>query len=334
MFRKYSGEDKKYLFFLCLHPQIRPLNSYPINEMKILITGSNGLLGQKLVKLLLEQGIELVATARGVNRISYLPIDFEYCEMDITNKEEVNGVISKYKPGVVIHTAAMTYVDQCEEDQEGCRLLNVVAVKHLVQACEQHQIFLIHLSTDFIFDGESGPYSEEDKPNPVNFYGRSKLDAEELVKTAKCDWAILRTVLVYGVTPSMGRSNIVLWIKENLKNGKPVDIVDDQWRTPTLAEDLAMGCYLTAEKRATGIFNISGEEMLTPYGMAMKTAAYFDLDTTVIAKVDASTLSQPAKRPPKTGLILHKARKILGYQPRTFEEGIKILDEQVRNPMS
>lgn len=299
--------------------------------MKILITGSNGLLGQKLVKLLLEKGIDLVATSRGANRVNYLNDPFEYCELDITEEDQVKEVLSKYEPDVVIHTAAMTNVDQCEKEQKACRILNVHAVQYLVSACEFYGIHFIHLSTDFIFDGENGPYKEEDHPNPISFYGQSKLDAENIVKKANCDWAILRTVLVYGVTPGMSRSNIILWVKENLENRKPLKIVDDQWRTPTLAEDLAMGCYLTAKKKATGVFNISGEEVLTPHDMAERTADFFGLDFSLVTKVDASTFSQPAKRPPKTGFILDKAKEQLGYQPHSFEEGIRMLDEQVQS---
>lgn len=298
--------------------------------MKILITGSNGLLGQKLINLLPSKGIEIIGTSRGDNRVNYLSEPFEYCELDITNSNQVQEVVGNYKPNVIIHTAAMTNVDQCEEDKEGCSALNVEAVKYLVHAAEACQAHFIHLSTDFIFDGEDGPYKEDDQPNPISFYGQSKLDAEEIVKHAKCDWSILRTVLVYGITPGMSRSNIILWVKENLENGKPLKIVNDQWRTPTLAEDLAMGCYLTAEKHATGIFNISGEEMLTPYDMAKKTADYFKLDFSLVTKADASTFSQPAKRPPKTGFILDKAKDLLGYQPHSFEEGIRVLDAQLK----
>lgn len=297
---------------------------------KILITGSNGLLGQKLVKLLLDEGVGIVATSRGANRIDYLETPFEYCELDITDVDQVEAVINKYQPDVVIHTAAMTNVDQCEQEQAACTLLNVTAVEHLVKACESNQAFFIHLSTDFIFDGEAGPYKEEDEANPISFYGQSKWEAEQIVQVSSGDTAILRTVLVYGITPGMSRSNIILWVKENLEKGKPLNIVDDQWRTPTLAEDLAMGCYLVAKQKATGIFNISGEEMLTPYDMAMKTADYFQLDASVITKVDGSTFSQPAKRPPKTGFVLDKAKKTLGYQPHSFEAGIRILDEQVK----
>lgn len=298
--------------------------------MKVLVTGSNGLLGQKLVKLLIDKKVEVIATARGANRIDYLDHDFEYAEMDITNSKQVSSVIGMYQPDVVINTAAMTNVDQCESEKEGCQALNVEAVKHLVLACEQSNAFLIHLSTDFIFDGENGPYHEEDEANPISYYGQSKLDAEQIVMASQCRWAIVRTVLVFGICPGMSRSNIILWVKENLENGKPLNIVDDQWRTPTLAEDLAMGCYLVAKKEAQGIFNISGEQLLTPHDMAMKTVAYFGLDGSLITKVDASTFSQPAKRPPKTGFILDKAKNELGYQPHSFEEGIQILDEQIK----
>ena len=163
-----------------------------------------------------------------------------------------------------------------------------------------------------------------------SFYGESKLDAEEIVKQSKAEWSILRTVLVYGVVPSMSRSNIILWVKESIDNQKNIKVVSDQWRTPTLAEDLAMGCYLSATKKETGIFNISGKDMLTPYDMAIKTANYFNLDKSFIAEADSTTFSQIAKRPAKTGFVIDKAVATLGYQPHSFDEGIAILDRQLQ----
>ncbi|WP_109832934.1 SDR family oxidoreductase [Reichenbachiella versicolor] len=297
--------------------------------MKILITGSNGLLGQKLVKLLTEEKHEVIATARGENRIDYLPNNFEYTQMDITKEKEVMNVITKYKPEVVINTAAMTNVDQCEDEKQACIDLNVNSVKHLIAACHKHDIFLLHLSTDFIFDGSAGPYKETDEANPVSYYGESKLQAEQLLLNSKIKWAIARTVLVYGITPGMSRSNIILWVKDSIEKGKDLKIVNDQWRTPTLAEDLAIGCYLISQKKAEGIFNISGKDLLTPYDMAMKTCEYFNLDKSKIEEVDGSMFSQRAKRPPKTGFILDKAEEVLGYKPKSFEEGIGILAEQI-----
>jgi dTDP-4-dehydrorhamnose reductase len=223
----------------------------------------------------------------------------------------------------------MTNVDQCETEKEACWQQNVSAVQYLVEAAEKHKSFLIHLSTDFIFDGKGGPYDEMAKPAPLSYYGESKLAAEKIVLKCKAKWAIARTVLVYGVAHDMSRSNIILWVKKNLEDGKTIQVVNDQFRTPTLAEDLAMGCYLIMENGAKGIYNISGKEMLTPYEMAIKTADYFKLDKKLINKTDSTKFSQPAKRPLKTGFIIQKAVEDLGYDPHSFEEGIKLVAEQL-----
>lgn len=294
--------------------------------MKILVTGANGLLGQKLCHLLADSGEEFLATSRGPSRVVSTNDPVNYQSLDITDRQEVRDVLAKYSPDAVINTAAMTNVDQCEADKEGCKLLNVTAVEYLTEACADYRSRLIHLSTDFIFDGEAGPYKEEDVPNPISFYGQSKLNAEKIVLANDHPSAIIRTVLVYGHTPGMSRSNIVLWVKESLENGKPINVVDDQWRTPTLAEDLAMGCYLVAKKEATGIFHISGEETMTPYDIAIATADFFDLDSSLITRVDGSIFTQPAKRPPRTGFVIDKARSELGYSPKSFKDGLAFLN--------
>lgn len=295
----------------------------------ILITGSNGLLGQKLVELLLQQPtIKVIATARGANRLPFTD-GYDYYSMDITNREEVTSVVEKTLPDAIIHGAAMTNVDQCESEKEACWSQNVTAVQHIVDVCRKHDIFLCHVSTDFIFDGTAGPYTEEGEANPLSFYGWSKYAAEKLVQHSGIRWAIARTVLVYGIAYDMSRSNIILWVKKSLEEGKNIKVVTDQWRTPTLAEDLAMGCYLIANQEAESIFNISGKDLLTPYEMAMMTADYFELDKSLIAQADSSNFSQPAKRPARTGFILDKARTILGYEPRSFNDGIAILAGQL-----
>ena len=295
----------------------------------ILITGSNGLLGQKLVHLIAKSDYELIATARGENRMIFQE-GYTYVQMDISVESDVNKVLEKYQPDYVINTAAMTNVDQFEEDKDGCDLLNVTAVQYLVNACSKLNIHLIHVSTDFIFDGENGPYLEEATPNPISYYGESKLKAEEIVKKCSSPWAIARTVLVYGITEGMSRSNIILWVKNSIESKKAINVVNDQWRTPTLAEDLAQGCFLIATHNATGIYNISGEDFLNPYQMAIFTADYFNLDKSFITESDGSKFSQTAKRPPKTGFIIDKAKKELGFKPHSFKEGIQILDEQMK----
>jgi dTDP-4-dehydrorhamnose reductase len=300
-------------------------------KKRILITGSNGLLGQKLVELLRKQSnIDLIATARGANR---LPVTegYTYASLDITVQEEVNTVFNQFKPEVVIHTAAMTNVDTCETDREGCDILNVSAVAYLIEACEKHGTYLCHLSTDFIFDGADGPYTEEGIANPISYYGESKLKAEKLLFDSTIRWSIARTVLVYGIVPDMSRSNIVLWVKKSLEEGKTIQVVTDQFRTPTLAEDLAMGCWLLSKDEVEGIFNISGSDFLTPYEMAVMTADYYGLDKSLLQKADSSTFQQTAKRPARTGFVLDKAKKVLGYAPRTFQEGIALMAKQVAN---
>jgi dTDP-4-dehydrorhamnose reductase len=295
---------------------------------KILITGANGLLGQKLVKLYIDnKDVQVIATGKGEDRN---PVGkHEYLQLDITSKDEVSKIIGQVKPDVVINTAAMTNVDKCELDPDSCWKLNVLAVDYLLRACAEHTVFLIHLSSDFIFDGENGPYKEDDVPNPQSKYAESKLMSERLVEQSNLEYAIVRTVLVYGIVPRLSRTNIILWVKKNLEEGKHIRVVNDQWRTPTLAEDLAKGCALIAEKRAKGIFHISGKDMLTPYEMAIATADYFELDKSFIAEVDGSTFTQPAKRPAKTGFVLDKARSILGYEPVSFDEGLAVLEKQL-----
>ena len=223
----------------------------------------------------------------------------------------------------------MTNVDQCETEKDACWDLNVKAVEYLLEASKKHSSFFVHLSTDFIFDGKEGPYDENAEANPLSFYGLSKYAAEKLVINSDIKWAIARTVLVYGIAHDMSRTNIILWVKNLLEQGKSINVVNDQWRTPTLAEDLADGCILIAQKEAEGIFNISGKDLLNPFQMAIMTADYFNLDKSLIIEVDGTKFTQPAKRPAKTGFILDKPIEVLGYNPKTFQEGIAFVAEQI-----
>lgn len=298
--------------------------------MKTLVTGANGLLGQKLMHQLgAHPEVSLLGTGPGPARIP-LPSNAVWHTLDVRDGAAVEALMAAEKPDAVIHTAAMTNVDQCESDHAGCLALNVEAVRHLAKSCARHNSYLLHLSTDFIFDGAAGPYDETAAANPISFYGQSKLDAEQIViDQPGLRWGIARTILVYGIAADMSRSNIILWVKSSLEQGKKIQVVDDQWRTPTLAEDLADGCVRMALKQAKGIYNLGGPDLLTPYEMAMATAEYFGLDKTLIEQVDGTRFSQPAKRPPRTGLVIDKARQELGYAPHSFAEGIAVLAGQV-----
>lgn len=305
--------------------------------MKIVITGSNGLLGQKLVyKLRNRKDVVCIATARGQNRLVNQD-GYEYSQLDITNQANVEEVFTKYLPDVVINTAAMTNVDACETEREQAMLLNATSVQYQVEALEklkkenpEYHPHFIHLSTDFIFDGSHGPLDENEKPNPLSYYAETKLKAEEIVIASDLNWAIARTVLVFGIVDNMSRSNIVLWVKSNLEQGKTINVVDDQFRTPTLAEDLADGCILIAEKRAKGIYNISGKDFYSILELAKTVADYYGLDKSLIKPSKSADIKQPAKRPPITGFIIDKAKHELGYNPHSFVEGIQLLEEQLK----
>jgi dTDP-4-dehydrorhamnose reductase len=247
-----------------------------------------------------------------------------FVPLDVSNAAQVQQVLAHERPTHVIHTAAMTNADECELNRAACWQHNVCAVAHLADACAAHSIHLTHLSTDFVFGGEAGPLAEDAVPAPVNFYGESKLAAEQAVQARAGRWAIARTVLVYGVAHNYGRTNLVLWVRDSLR----IKVVADQWRTPTLAEDLAEGCWLLARQAAQGLYHLSGDEFLTPYDLALRVAAQFSLDDTLIERTDASAFSQPARRPARTGFLIGKARRELGYHPHSLAEGKALVSQQ------
>ena len=294
--------------------------------MRILITGSNGLLGQKVVDLCLSKGLPFLATSSGENRYSKCP-ETQYQTLDITDEANIKAVFDQYLPTHIIHTAAMTNVDACEAHPEACDLVNRQAVYMLARASQAIGAHFQLLSTDFVFDGEAGPYKETDQPNPLSVYARSKYEAEHLLEDiVDLNYSIVRTIIVYGQGEQLSRSNLILWAKEALQEGKPLNIVDDQFRAPTWADDLAWACVRICELDQTGIFHISGPETISIYDIVLRVAAYYQLPTDQITRLKSNTLNQAAKRPPRTGFILDKASSILGYKPHTLEETLALLN--------
>lgn len=291
--------------------------------MKVLITGANGLLGQHLIKVLLENNIQVIATSRGESRLPFEPSStYRYLPMDITNGMETFAIMNAEKPDVVVHAAAMTQVDDCELRPQLCEQINVNGTSQILTDAETFSSHFIYVSTDFVFDGEKGNYSEEDEMIPISLYGFTKMQAEAITQTSTIPFAIVRTCLVYGNLLKGTRSNIISWVKESLEQDKPIKVVSDQLRTPTYVEDLAKGILLIIQKKAEGIYHISGKDWLTPYDMAIATADKFRLKEDLITKVDASTFKQPGRRPLKTGFVIEKARTELGYEPISFAEAL------------
>mgnify|MGYP006280466413 CR=1 FL=1 len=289
---------------------------------RVLITGANGLLGQALVHRLADTDYEVLATAR--DDALRPDVDCDYRPMDITDPDAVTDTFEDIEPDVVVNCAALSDVTACDEDRNRAWATNARAVKRLAKRCTEHRAHLIQVSTDFVFNGKRGPYDEEARPDPVNYYGRTKLAAENALREVGVpDWTIVRTVLLYGTGTDLSRSNIVRWMMEQLAAGETIHVVTDQHRTPTYVPDLADGIARVIERDATGIYHLSGREMVTIHELAETVADVFDFDSSLIDPVPSSYFDDAVERPEKTGFLILKAESELGYSPLSLERGLR-----------
>lgn len=292
--------------------------------MNILVTGANGFLGQHLVKYLSAPEYNVTATSRGVCRIPQ-GIPHNYFSIELTDAEAVTNLGTAVNPQVIIHTAAISKPDECEKNKDFCLQNNVEATRHLLQAfdsiTEPGKLF-IYLSTDFVF-GENGPHKEDDGKEPLNFYGESKLMAEELVIKSGLPYAIVRPVFIYGPVWQGLRHSFLHWVKNNLEQGKQIKVVSDQLRTPTYVNDICTGIECIIKQRNTGIYHLAGKDVLSPYEMAITTAEVLGLDGALIESVTSETFPEPVLRAKRSGLKIDKAQRELGYEPVSFAEGVE-----------
>lgn len=289
--------------------------------MKLLITGANGFLGQYLVRYFQHAKFETIALSRGASR---LPIEnLQYWDVDITDKFLVQEAIEQIRPHVLIHTAAMSKPDACENDREECMAINVEAVKHLIRYSTGLTRQFIYMSTDFVF-GENGPHGEDDMPAPLNFYGQSKLMAEKLLTESQVPHAIVRPVFMYGPVWEGMRSDFLHWVKSNLQQQMKIKVVNDQIRTPTYIGDICKGIAAIIEKESTGVYHLAGKDRLSPYAMAVAVARHLGLDANLIEPVDEKSFPEKVRRAKYSGLKIEKAMKDLDYQPVNFAEGLRL----------
>ena len=295
--------------------------------MKILITGSNGLLGQAITSIFSrESDLELIQTS--VEDKSYLDFGQNYRTLDITVKDDVKRIVEFYEPDVIINCAAFTNVDKCETERELTWKINVDGVKNLIIAARRSNSKIIHFSTDYIFDGKNGPYSEDSLPNPVSFYGREKLASENALVTSDVKFTIVRTLVLYGIGNNV-KPNFALWMLEELRNNRPVNIVTDQISNVTMIDDLAFGVLKITEKDCTGIYNIAGADILSRYDFTMKMCDVFHLNKELVLPITTAKLNQSAPRPLKSGLTTLKMESELGFKPMDSLEGLRLLKVQL-----
>jgi dTDP-4-dehydrorhamnose reductase len=284
------------------------------------------MLGQRLCKYFSSQkNVRLLACS--LDDKSVLDgIDYSIC--DLTKRENVKDVVLNFYPDYIINASAYTNVDLSETEREEAWKVNVKAVEYLSETARILDTRIIHISTDYIFDGKKGPYSENEKPNPLGYYARSKLAGENALKISGVLFTILRTNVLYG-SYSNCKMDFVRWLVESLKNGKEVRIVTDQFNNPTFVDDLVQGISKVIEFNKTGVYNIGGKEFLSRFEFSQIIAGFFGLDKNLIKPITTAELNQPARRPLKSGLLTLKAETEIGYKPHTIKESLSIIKKEL-----
>lgn len=289
---------------------------------RVLVTGGNGLLGTKTIGLLLSLGRQPISVSLEPDCLNRFLGDFPYSSLDITDPAAISSLFAELKPEAVVHTAAFTAVDACETQRDLSWRVNVDGSANVALGAAEVGARLVHVSTEYVFDGANGPYTEDDLPNPISHYGRTKLESEKAVKERCRDWVIGRTTVLFGDAPNV-RPSFVRWLVDSLREGKEVRIVDDQISSPTLAENLAEMLLALLDSGKTGTYNTVGDSILDRYSFSTMIARVYGLDAGPVRRVKTSDLNQPAPRPLKAGLIMEKfKREFPSVRVLTAEESL------------
>lgn len=292
--------------------------------MKLLITGAGGLFGSKLAQTALKAQHEVYS------------LDYQHAPqygtpilVDISDETSVRQAFDKTKPDIVVHAAALTDVDKCETDKQLAWKINTEGTQNIANASQNNKAFLIYISTDYVFDGEKGLYTETDPPAPIDYYGTTKLKGEEHIKKTNKEYCIARTSVVYGSTPAAGKTNFALWIITKLKNNEKIKIVTDQWNSPTLNTNLADMTLEIAEKKLTGIYHLSGATRINRYDFSKLIAQTFNLNTELVAPALSQDFNWPAQRPKDSSLNTEKAQLNLDHKPLGITQALEKMKDEI-----
>jgi dTDP-4-dehydrorhamnose reductase len=292
-------------------------------EKKVLIAGARGLLGQKLVDVFKRESefqilpCELAASGNDV------------VALDITDRQKVVDLVGTFKPSVIVNAAAFTDVDRAETERETAYKVNATAVGYLAEAANIFGSKLVHISTDYVFNGHKGNYDELSLPDPIGYYGKTKLAGENLAKAQVENLVILRTQVLYGFAGGVKR-NFVLWVLEKLSQGEELSVVTDQVGNPTLADELAFAALKTVQRDSRGIYHVSGLEAMSRYDFARKIAQVFGYDPSVILPTTSDKLNQKAKRPMNSSFICLKAQTELGVNMPAVTDSLSLMRRQMK----
>ncbi len=285
--------------------------------MKFLVTGSSGLIGSQVVKDLVEQNHVVYSCYHNEEPLNGIPI-----MLDLTDNDKIIQTIQETKPDVIIHLAAMTNVDLCETEKELSLQINSKATEILAKQAAKQNIFFIYMSTDYIFDGIDGMKKEDDLPNPLGFYGKSKLEGESTLNKLASNWCIIRTSTPFGIHPK--KKSFPLWVKENLELNKKIPVLIDQYTSPTFVPNLSKMVIEIATRQITGIIHLAGSTRISRYELAKMIAEKINLDKTLLKPTKIDEMKWKAPRPKDSSLDVSKATKILNEKPQTIEQSLEL----------
>lgn len=285
----------------------------------MLVTGASGLLGSKIVELARKH-------YKVIPLYNTKPLHPDSLKVDITERKQVFSLFSKLEPEVAIHAASETNVDKCETERDRAWRINVEGTRNIAEACKNVAVKLVYISTDYVFDGKKGNYEEEDRPNPVNHYGATKLEGENQVIRYCKNYLILRTSVLYGWHP--WKTNFVTWVINSLRQKKEIFVVNDHYNTPTLADNLANIILESVSKDFQGLYHASGSQRISRYEFAQQIAKTFDMEHNLIKPVKMSQLTAwIAKRPKDSSLNTNKIQEQLKTELLNVSQGLNKMKE-------
>jgi len=299
--------------------------------MKILITGANGFIGRKILnRLAARKDSEVMAVSLHEDR--YHGNGYRFRTLDVTDRKAFETCIASFLPNVIIHTAAMSVIGQCEAHQDASRKLNFEAVKNLAELARDFNCRLIHLSTDNVFDGKTSIlHKEEDIPHPINTYGKHKAMAEQAIAETLSNYAILRVVLVYGKPLEGQHGNLVHLVRSKVEAGEDIFTVNDQFRTATYVEDIVDVTEKLLTDPHTGIYHVCSGELLSIHDIALKVAHAFQLDDTLIKSITTEEQNAGFTRMAYGALDITKAKRELQFRPHLMDDALECLLQTSNN---
>jgi len=291
--------------------------------MKFLVTGSAGLVGRQVVKDLLEQGDTVYSAFHKSIPENGIPTN-----MDLSSPDKIKQVIEKTNPDAIIHLAAITDVDQCEKEKDLALKINGHATQIISKQASKQKSFFVYVSTDYVFDGDKGMKKESDETNPINYYGKSKLEGEKSVMNLASSWCIARTSTPYGLHPT--KKSFPIWVANNLKAKNEIKVLVDQYTSPTYVHNLSRMLVEIAKRQIVGLFHLAGSTRISRYEMAELTAEKLNLDKKLLIPVSLAEMKWPAKRPKDSSLDVSLAFSLLKEKPFIIEQGLDNFVRELR----